>query len=742
MDDLGLTGRLARWSARRRWPVVIVWFVGVAGVVVLSAFAGGVFVNDIDFLDGRDSQVAKDRLEEVRGKEPLVEQVVVQSSTVTTDSDEFRSFVQEVTADLRALTAHVEFAVSPYDAGAVTLFSADGSAAIIQAKVAGDIEDIADHLPPIFEVIEERDGEGGFTVATFGFGSFNQTFNDLALEDLETELLAIPPAFIVLILVFGAVVAALVPMVLALLAIMLSVALATLLADAFPLQFFIQNMIFMLGLALGIDYALFIVARFREERRRGLERIDAIAASGNTAARAVLFSGGAVVISLLGLMIIPNTIFRALAIGTIFAAVASVAVALTLLPAVIALLGDNINRLSVPFFSRGRARDEERGFWAGWARLVMAHPWPGVIGASALMLALAAPVLAISLGFSGVSTLPEDETVVRAFRILDEQFSAGRSQPTEIVVLAEDVTRPEITAAIERLDAAVAGDREIVLNPSLTDGVNAAGDLFLRTVSLPGNANAPIALDALERLLTDVIPPAFEGVSGIEVVVGGQTAISRDFTNQMTRSVPLVIGFVLVLSFVLLLLVFRSVIVPLKAIVMNLFSVAAAYGALVFVFQDIGPNILGFSKVETIESWLPLMLFAILFGLSMDYHVFLLSRIRESYDGSGDNAASVEHGLRTTANIITGAAAIMLIVFGGFALGQTVALQQMGFGLAVAVFLDATVMRMVLVPSAMELLGDWNWYLPRWLEWLPDLRVEGSRPGAVATPSAPAAAGG
>ena len=728
MDDLGLTGRLALWSARHRWPVVVAWFAGVAAVVALSAVAGGVFVNDINFLDGRDSQVAKDRLEEVRGKEPLVEQVVVQSSTVTIDSAEFRSFVEEVTADLRALTKHVEFAVSPYDAGAVPLFSADGSTAIIQAKAAGDIDDIQDHLPTIMGAIEERDGEGGFTVATFGFASFNQTFNDLALEDLETELFAIPPAFIVLIVVFGAVVAALVPMVLALLAIMLSVALATLLANAFPLQFFIQNMIFMLGLALGIDYALFIVARFREERRRGLERIDAIAASGNTAARAVLFSGGAVVISLLGLLIVPNTIFRALAIGTIFAAVASVAVALTLLPAVIALLGDNINRLSVPFFSRGRERDEEHGFWAGWARLVMANPWPGLIGASVLMLALASPVLAISLGFNGVSTIPEDETVSRAFRILDEQFSAGRSQPTEIVVLAEDVTRPEITAAIAQLDAAVAGDPEILLNPSQTDGVSADGDLFLRTVSLPGDANGTIALAALDRLLADVIPPAFAGVNGVEVVVGGQTAIQRDFTNQMTRSVPLVIGFVLVLSFVLLLLVFRSVVVPLKAIVMNLLSVAAAYGALVFVFQDVGPNILGFSKVETIESWLPLMLFAILFGLSMDYHVFLLSRIRESYDGSGDNAASVEHGLRTTANIITGAAAIMLIVFGGFALGQTVALQQMGFGLAVAVFLDATVVRMVLVPSAMELLGDANWYLPRWLEWLPDLRVEGTAP--------------
>ena len=357
MDDLGLTGRLARWSARRRWPVVIAWFVGVAAVVVLSGVAGGVFVNDINFLDGRDSQVAKDRLEEARGKEPLVEQVVVQSSTVTTDSAEFRSFVEEVTADLRALTEHVEFAVSPHEEGATPLFSADGSAAIIQARVAGDIDDIQDHLPTIMAAIEERDGEGGFTVATFGFGSFNQTFNDLALEDLETELFAIPPAFIVLILVFGAVVAALVPMVLALLAIMLSVALATLLANIFPLQFFIQNMIFMLGLALGIDYALFIVARFREERRRGLERIDAITMSGNTAARAVLFSGGAVAISLLGLMLVPNTIFRAIAIGTIFAAAASVAVALTLLPAVIALLGDNINRLSVPLLvARASAR--------------------------------------------------------------------------------------------------------------------------------------------------------------------------------------------------------------------------------------------------------------------------------------------------------------------------------------------------------------------------------------------------
>ena len=356
----------------------------------------------------------------------------------------------------------------------------------------------------------------------------------------------------------------------------------------------------------------------------------------------------------------------------------------------------------------------------------MAHPWTGVIGSVVILLVIASPIFSISLGMSGVGTLPDDTTVSRAFVILDDQFSAGRAAPTEIVVLADDVARPEITAAIERLDAAVGGDSAIALNPSPTDGASVGGDLFLRTVSLPGDSNGSIALGALDRLIVEIIPAAFAGVSGVEVVVGGQTAIQRDFTDQLSQRVPVVIGFVLTLSFILLMLVFRSLIVPLKAVLMNLLSVAAAYGALVFVFQDVGPNILGFSKVDTIESWLPLMLFAILFGLSMDYHVFLLSRIRESYDRSGDNTASVEQGLRSTANIITGAALIMLVVFGGFALGQTVALQQMGFGLAVAVFLDATLVRMVLVPSAMELLGDTNWYLPRWLEWIPDLRVEGA----------------
>ena len=289
MNDLGMTGRLARWCARHRWSVVAAWLISVFAVVAASSVAGGVFVNDIDFLDGRDSQVAKDRLEEVRGKEPLFEQVVMQSSTVTTDTDQFRTFVDALTVDLRGLTGHVEFAVSPYDEGAVPLFSADGSTAIVLAKAVGAIDDIADHLPQIIELVAEHDGEGGFTVATFGFGSFNQTFNELAMEDFEAELIAIPIAMLVLVFVFGAVVAAFIPILLAILAIMLSISLATLLANVFPLQFFIVSMIFMFGLALGIDYSLFVVARFREERRKGRERIEAIAVAGNTASRSVLY---------------------------------------------------------------------------------------------------------------------------------------------------------------------------------------------------------------------------------------------------------------------------------------------------------------------------------------------------------------------------------------------------------------------------------------------------------------------
>jgi RND superfamily putative drug exporter len=699
---------------------------------------GSVFTSDIEFTSAEESQVAKEQLESIRGKEPLFEQVVVQSQEHTVDDPEFREVVTSLLNDVRALEGDIEFGTSFYESGDEALVSQDRHTTLVPVKLVGDIETAADHIEPLIDVLHEYDGEDGFTVVSAGYASINHTFEVIAESDLAAEQQALPIALIVLVLVFGAVVAAIVPIVIAFIAILLATAAATLLSNAFPLSIFVTNMIFMIGLALGIDYSLFIVERFREERRHGREKLDAIAVAGDTASRAVLFSGLTVVISLLGMLIVPSNIFRALGAGAIFAAVASVIISLTLLPAILSLLGDKVNRLSIPFLRhRGQAIDEGTGVWSSISRFVMRNAVAGVVVATALLVLMVTPYFGINLGFAGASTFPENTDSYKAFQILNSEFSVGQSLKTEIVVSADDVTAPPVQQAIADLEARIAEpDDEILSSPGPSDGPNADNSLYIISVALPGDSASDEALASLEVLRDEMIPQAFEGVDA-SVKVAGQTALSQDFFEVVDLYTPLVFVFVLGLSFLLLLMVFRSIVVPVKAIIMNLLSVGATYGVLVLVFQEgFLADVLGFQTVDTIEAWVPLFLFMILFGLSMDYHVFLLSRIRERYDQTRDNAGSVAFGLRSTANIITGAALIMIVVFGGFALGDLVMFQQFGFGLAFAVFLDATVVRLILVPSAMELLGDRNWYLPSWLHWIPDLRVEGGHAPGSPVPAA------
>jgi RND superfamily putative drug exporter len=356
----------------------------------------------------------------------------------------------------------------------------------------------------------------------------------------------------------------------------------------------------------------------------------------------------------------------------------------------------------------------------------MGHPWISVAASVALLVALAVPALDLNLGLSGVTSLPAGNESRRAFETLDEEFSAGRISPAEIVVTATNVSAVEVQDGADRLEGALAADEDGMFGEPQRE-TNESGDLLLISVPINGDPTADAAHDAINRLRRDIIPSAFEGVDA-QVLVTGETAGNEDFYDVIRTYAPYVFAFVLGLSFLLLMVVFRSIVVPVKALIMNLLSVGAAYGMLVLVFQKgVGSGLLGFRRSDTIEAWLPLFLFSVLFGLSMDYHVFLLSRIRERYDETGDNAASVAYGLRATAGMITGAAMIMVAVFTGFALGDSVSLQQVGFGLAVAVILDATVIRSILVPASMELLGNWIWYLPSWLRWLPRLQVEGPK---------------
>ena len=578
------------------------------------------------------------------------------------------------------------------------------------------------------EMVAQADEAGDFQVLVTGKESFDKDFEEISQEDLSIEfIVGIPAAIIIMIVVFGALLVTTVPVVLALVSIVMAVAISALVGQIWELSFFFVNVIAMMGLAVGVDYSLFIVSRYREERGRGLDKMDAIAVAAPTAGRAVFFSGMMVVVALIGMLIIPYSIFRSVAAGAIFVTLVAVAASLTLLPAVLSIMGDKVNALRIPFigFKEGSGRSGNGGFWEVAARVVMGRPVVSLLLAAGIMIAAAVPYFNINLGFPSLGTFPDDAVSKQGFDVLEEDFSFGLVEPTRIVIDG-DVELPSVDVAIQKLQQRLMADEsfggaEVALEPEK--------NLAVITTRMSGDPAAIEVVEAMRRLRNEYIPETFAGVAA-EVLTAGETAHNVDFFDLSKTYLPIVVGFVLAVSFVMLTVVFRSLVVPIKAMIMNLLSVGAAYGLMVLVFQHgVAADLLGFQQSESIAAWVPLYLFAVLFGLSMDYHVILLSRIRERFGETGDNAEAVAYGLRSTGGQITGAALIMIAVFAGFAMGQLVMFQQMGFGLAVAVFLDATIVRSVLVPASMKLLGSRNWWLPAALNWLPEIRMEaGQRP--------------
>lgn len=779
---MGLTGRVSAASARHPWRTIVLWLVLAAALIGASGAVGGVFTTDISFTNQPESQTAREILTGWQG-EPLYESLVISSEKYSVKSPEFQQFVTGITAELRKHPGQIDPAQTSnvYELAAVqpgadlALVSKDGHTTLVNARVLGDIDSAVESVATLDAAVAPFRQNPDFTILRGGFTSANQAFHQASEIDLKSEQYVLPIALVVLIIVFGALVAALAPMFVGIFAIMLAIAVVTLISQMTPLSVFVTNVVTMIGLAVGIDYALFTIARYREQRTAGFDIQTAIAIAGDTASRAVVFSGATVVIALSGLILVPNTIFRSFGIGASIVVVFAVLATLTLLPAALRLLGDRIEgvrpaqwqRLAalataagvifVPGPGRGVlaaltvallfipaithlvmrlagrrpveasaawSAGTEDGFWANTARFVMRNALVMMLGSAVLLIVLAIPYAKIHLGNSGPSALPEDYEVKQAFEVLDEKFVPGFLAPTDIVIQAPDVKAPAVQQALLAFQQRVSQDPEMRLSrpPTMSED----GRLAALGVALTGDLASTQAQDQVKRLRSEIIPAAF-GQSGAKVFVGGVTAINIDLFEQVKTYTPVVFAYVLGLSFILLMLVFRSIVVPIKSIIMNLLSVGASYGVLIAVFQwGWAPDFMGFGKVDAIEAWLPLMMFTILFGLSMDYHVFLISRIRERYDETHQNTESVAFGLRSTANIITGAAAIMVAVFGGFALADLVMFQQMGLGLAVAVFLDATIVRTVLVPATMRLLGNANWYLPSWLHWLPDLRVEQS----------------
>jgi len=641
-----------------------------------------------------------------RDKNGVDELIVVHSATRTANDPAFRAFLTRL--DLHGKETGVVYRAFPLGV------SDDRHAVLIGVQRQADVD-------KLLTLVEQENGQDGFSVVMTGEGTLDHDFNDLSQHDLKSGELefGLPAALIILILVFGAVVAGLIPLLMAIVAIVVALGLCAPIAAAFSLSVFFVNMLTGMGLALGIDYSLFVVSRYREERVEGRDEMAAIAAAGATSSRAVLFSGSVFVIALTGMLLVPSNVMKSLAVGAISVGIVSVLAALTLLPALLGKLGDRVNALRVPFIGRNIGSGGEGRFWGGVVRAVMRRPWVYLVTFGALLIALAIPTIGLNLGASGVSTLPDRLESKQGFEALNRYFPRASSAPALIAVQG-NVRSPEVRAAIARLRSnfgtGVFGRSDL--------RIDSAGDAAAIGVQVGGDKTGSQALAAIRHLRSTLIPQAFSGTNA-HVVVGGDTADNVDFIDAMNRWLPFVFAFVLGLSFVLLTIVFRSIVIAATSIVLNLLSVGAAYGLVILVFQHgIGNGLLGFDRVRAIEAWVPLFLFSVLFGLSMDYQVFLLSRIKERYDATGSTTDAVTHAVASTARLITGAALIIVAVFSGFARGDLVMFQQMGFGVAVALLIDATIIRSVLLPAAMRILGKWNWYLPSWLEWLPHIEIE------------------
>ena len=735
------TQSLARSSSRHPWRTIVVWI----GVIVLAGGLSGALLGDattqeMGFTNEPESLRAAELIEDrLRGADRATEIFIVRNEGLTVDDPAFKNVVDGLQLQLQGLGQDVVLAAQTYyGTQDQSMVSQDRHTTLVVAVLAGALEDAGDKAADLRE-IADASNTGGFTTQVFGAGTLAEDFAKVAEEDLaKGESVGVMAALIILVVVFGALVAALLPILVGVAAIAIAIGIVAVVGQLSQFSFFVTNMITMMGLAVGIDYSLFVGSRYREERARGLEKLDAIEAAGATASRAVLFSGMTVVLALAGMLIVPSTVFRSLAAGAIFVVIAAVLASMTLLPALLGLLGDRINKGSIRRKAAAGGVGREGGFWDKVTHAVMGRPVVSLTVGVFVLLAAAWSWTDMRTGYSGVSTLPDSFESKQAFNALARDFSGGLSSPVEIVIDGR-VDDPAVQAGMRGIQGALAAHGGF--GPSHVE-VNEARDLAVISAPVNGDPSSKAATDSIPYIRNVVDQSLPEGTPA-EGLVGGETAFNKDFFDLTARYMPIVFVFVLGLSFVLLTVAFRSVVVPVKAILMNLLSVGAAYGLIVLVSQKgVGADLLGFQQVEAIEAWLPLFLFSVLFGLSMDYHVFLLSRIRERYDMTGDNTGSVAFGLRTTAGLITGAALIMVAVFGGFASGQLVMFQQMGFGLAVAVLIDATIVRSILVPASMKLLGNRNWYLPKWLEWLPHVTVEGphTQPAAV-TPPAPEPAG-
>jgi uncharacterized membrane protein YdfJ with MMPL/SSD domain len=735
---VGMTERLAGACAAHPARTLSVWALALIAALALVATSLHNLNSSYRAVGKPQSAVAADVLARafaassayrVGGEASDV--VIVRSARLKAGEPEYEALVRDLVRAIVATGTATD--VKSYLSRQAPV-SGDGHAVLIMLSAGSTAK-----VKPVVAVVQRFDRVPGFNVSITGSYPAQNDFTELSKSDLtHGELsLGLPAALVVLVLVFGSLVAGLVPVLMAFVAILAGLGLVALLSLEFGLSVFIVNMLTGMGLALGIDYSLFVISRYREERAHGLTEQEAIARAGATASRAVLLSGSTFVIALFGMLLVPTQIMRSLAAGAITVGIVSVISALTLLPAMLGLLGDRVNALRVPLIGRnlGRTEAAEGRVWRRIIDRVLTRPALSLALAASVMALAAAPMLGLHIGASGVSSLPEGLPSKQGYIALQRYFPAESTYPAQIIVAGGSAL---VRADLARLQAQLSRDKRFGAGAIVA---SVTAPVVLLSVPVRGDPSSPQAVAAVRQLRAQVLPAALAG-TGARVYVGGISAEDADYFAAVTNPTPVVLALVLGLSFLVLMIAFRSLVVALVSILLNLLSVGAAYGLLTLVFvHGIGADLLGFQRASTIEAWVPLFLFSVLFGLSMDYQVFLLSRIKEHHDRFGVTSEAVASGVASTARIITGAALIIIMVFAGFARGQLVMFQQMGFGVAIALLLDATLIRVVVLPSVMSLLGERAWYLPSFLTWLPRFDVHLEEPAAPRAPERPPADG-
>jgi uncharacterized membrane protein YdfJ with MMPL/SSD domain len=733
-SNRNIAARAGHWSATHRKRAIWGWL----GFVVL-AFAIGQ-VAGLQTLKPEDTGVGESgRMDKLLGDEfetPAVERIMIQSESLKASAPAFKAVIADVVSrmDREQDVASIESPLTPVNSN---LISADGHTALVDVKITGDPDDAVDKIGTITDAVASaQDAHAGYAIESFGV-SANKQVTDAFSDDLaKAGELSIPVTLIILLITFGSLVAAGIPLLLALSAVLGTMGLLALFSHALPFDESIGALVLLIGLAVGVDYSMFYLKREREERARGRTEQDSLEVAAATSGRSVLISGLTVMIAMAGMFLTGDPTFTGFGLATMTVVAVAVVGSLTVLPALLSWLGDRVEKLHVPFTGRMRARDGEGRIWSAILTPVLRHPIPAIILAATPLVALGLVATTMKLAQPGPETFPDSLPAVKTYKKLQQAFPGGEV-PAQVVIKADDVTSPRVEEAIGQLKwraLVYSGMRE----PIITD-INDRHTIAVVSIPVPDKATDDKAKAAVKSLRDEVIPTTVGTLGGdVEYGVTGWTAQSVDFNSLMRSKAPLVFGFVLIFAFILLLLTFRSIVIPIKAIVLNLLSVAAAYGILVLVFQGgVGKDILGFTYEDGVVAFLPIFLFVILFGLSMDYHVFILSRVRESYDSGMKTEDAVAHGIKATAGVVTSAAIVMVFVFSVFGTLNILFLKEFGVGLAAAILIDATIVRAVLLPATMKLLGDWNWYLPSWLEWLPKISHEEAAPEVpVTTPTA------